>query len=140
MTRPTLRLKLDAATSECVTSHVRGPAPKPLPPAGLAVLRETWPSLFDPERPLPLALGIRDAIREALPDLSRSALNKALGWHVSRWPYLMALSADGAMRHGLDGTPLWPVTPEHRADAFKRLARRRPSRAGGPSRPRGLSP
>jgi sRNA-binding protein len=92
----------------------------------LAWLEGAYPRLFDDPVVRPLAVGLGKTItREALAaGLKRQAIAAALhGWTCSR-RYLMALVADGAARHGLDGAPVEPVSDDHRAQAAKLLEER----------------
>jgi putative DNA primase/helicase len=62
-------------------------------------------------------------VRAALQTLKRrKALDAALSRRTKSPAYLAALAADGAMRIGLDGAPVEPVTIEHQIFALDRLA------------------
>jgi sRNA-binding protein len=88
-----------------------------------------WPGrlreLFDLEAPKPLAIGTRGQIAEALG--LNDAQRRQLGWLLGRWAgrlaYLKALRRDGAMRCGLDGEPVEPVSRDHAVWARQRLDR-----------------
>jgi len=70
----------------------------------------------------PLVIGARENFRQIAPcDVSHRALRKALEAHANSRPYLEALAAEGAQRHGLDGEPVCPVSEEDRAYALHRL-------------------
>ena len=84
-----------------------------------AQLAERWPALFDEKQPVPLAIGICDALLEAMPDAAAAPLRRALGGWCKRPRYLAALDA-GADRHGLEGVQ-GTVTEEQAADAAERL-------------------
>lgn len=82
-------------------------------------LAERWPALFDAEKPVPLAIGIREALLEAMPDITAGLLRHILvGW-CSHPRYLAALTV-GADRHGLEGVQ-GTVTEEQAANALELL-------------------
>ena len=59
------------------------------------------------------------------PEAERPAFHLALGRFTRGRPYLLALSADGAVRWSDDGrTPVGPVSEEHRASASAALGGR----------------
>jgi hypothetical protein len=94
-----------------------------------ALLRDRWPELFDPDRPLPLAMEIRSRIANAL-DLAspeRRRLQTFMSGWCSRGEYLRALAADGALRFDIDGSTT-EVSPEHQHPARERFATRRAER------------
>jgi len=73
------------------------------------------------EVPLPLALGVRDQIVEALAGAAEPSLvGLALRVYTGQWAYLHALAEPGAMRHDLDGRPPELVSAEHAASAVSR--------------------
>lgn len=84
-----------------------------------AQLVERWPALFNAKKPLPLAIGINDALCAAMPDTGAALLRRALAYWCNRPRYLAALVA-GADRHGLEGVD-GKVTEEQAADAAERL-------------------
>jgi len=84
-----------------------------------AQLAERWPALFNEKKPVPLAIGISDALLEAMPDATAAQLRRALGCWCKRPRYLAALAA-GADRHGLEGVQ-GTVTEEQAADAAERF-------------------
>jgi sRNA-binding protein len=84
-----------------------------------AQLAERWPALFDEKKPVPLAIGISDALLEAMPDATAAPLRRALGGWCKCPRYLAALVA-GADRHGLEGVQ-GTVTEEQAADAAERF-------------------
>jgi sRNA-binding protein len=43
--------------------------------------------------------------------------------HTGSLAYLDALAADGAMRFGLDGQPMGPVSAEHRVGAIEAMTK-----------------
>jgi sRNA-binding protein len=64
-------------------------------------LAERWPTLFDAEKPLPLAIGIHHALLEAMPDVTATQLRRVLSAWCCRPRYHAALTA-GANRYGLE--------------------------------------
>ena len=129
-----------AAADNAVTSDTENSLPSapeqartnPLPALATeldAMLGGTWPGnlrqLMAPERPLPLAIGIRDAIAAAA-GLDQDARSR-LGIILQRWTaatcYLRALGRPGGLRHGIDGTTS-PASPEHVAGAKQRIEER----------------
>lgn len=94
--------------------------------AALEVLRQHFPDAFSTVRPL--AIGITDALNDErkagrLP-LGVSRIGMAMYAWVNKEDYLLALVAGGP-RFNLSGEPEGEVSPEHVADAAKRLERRR---------------
>ena len=90
----------------------------------------TWPATLPTEAkasldPRPLALGIGERVAALLPEAERPAFHLALGRFARGRPYLLALSADGAVRWSDDGrTPVEPVSEPHRASATAALLTR----------------
>lgn len=84
-----------------------------------AQLAERWPTLFNAQKPVPLAIGINDALLAALPDVAANHLRRVLAGWCGRPRYLAALTA-GADRHGPEGVQ-GKVTEEQAADAAERL-------------------
>jgi ProP effector len=83
-----------------------------------------WARVFSPSAPLPLAIGVREAIAEAAGD--RFAADKIgwfLRWWTSRTEYLQAI-ARGGQRYYLDGSPAGEISEEHHVDASKELEAR----------------
>jgi ProQ/FINO family len=130
------------------------PAGKPRPePAFLVEFRRlsalvppgVWPATLPTEArasldPKPLALGIGERVAALLPEAERPAFHLALGRFTRGRPYLLALSADGAMRWSDDGgRALGPVSEEHRASATAALLTRalRELKQQRPPKPRG---
>jgi len=75
--------------------------------------------LGDPIRPF--ALGLWNEIRPVLrPDVSVSALRKALATYVHARSYQMAVARPGSQRHDLNGEPVEPVSDADRLDALKK--------------------
>jgi sRNA-binding protein len=86
----------------------------------LATMKLKMPTLFDPARPVPLAVGIRPALLKAVPELSEYEIGSAMCRWVNRIEYLKALVA-GAERYDLDGVQ-GVVTPSHAQRAADILA------------------
>lgn len=84
-----------------------------------AQLAERWPDLFNATKPVPLAIGIYDALLEARPDLTARLLRRVLSNWCNRPRYLAALTA-GAERHGLAGVQ-GEVTAQQAAAAAELL-------------------
>lgn len=84
-----------------------------------AELAERWPTMFNVKKGVPLAIGIHDALLEAMPDITATQLRRVLAHWCNRPHYLAAL-APGADRHGLEGVQ-GTVTEEAAAFAAKRL-------------------
>ena len=93
-------------------------------------LRRRWPQVFaGPKAPKrPLAIGIRQAILSAAPDLDRADVWLALDDYTAGPTYLRACVA-GAARIGLDGEPDGVVTASEAAFAAKRAAQIEQARA-----------
>ena len=84
-----------------------------------AEMIERWPDVFNVKKPGPLAIGINDALLEAMPDITSVQLRRVLVRWCNRPYYLMALTA-GADRHGLDGVQ-GTVTEEQAVFAAEQL-------------------
>jgi sRNA-binding protein len=86
--------------------------------------------VFDRAKPLPLAIGTHAALAEL--GLTEPQ-HKQAGAVIARWfrtsRYLRALAAVGAMRHDIAGTPVEPVSADHRARAASQLERRATQKA-----------
>lgn len=85
----------------------------------LAELARRWPTLFDPDKPVPLAIGIFEELLEAMPGTTPEQLRRILGPWCHRPLYLRALVA-GAERHGLAGVR-GAVAEERAAEAAREL-------------------
>lgn len=84
--------------------------------AARAWLLATWPQSVGAF--LPLAVGVhKDAIAAAAGLHSPRAIRDAMRYHANSQRYREALSRPGAIRVNLDGEPVEPVSPEHRANA-----------------------
>jgi hypothetical protein len=83
--------------------------------ADLAVCRERYPALFDPDHPLPLAIGIH---KQLGPVLGVKRAKRLLEWWCGEWrPYTDAV-ARGGKRYNLDGSEAGEV-----AEAARIIAR-----------------
>jgi ProQ/FINO family len=73
----------------------------------------------------PLALGVGRTLwpQAKAAGIGRKAFNDAMGWLTRTPAYLEALVEDGAMRIGLDGAQVEPVSLEDQANALNRLAK-----------------
>jgi sRNA-binding protein len=70
----------------------------------------------------PLAIGIYDAVVAANPELDEREIKTGLAIYTGNLAYLRACIKPGAMRIGLDGREIEPVSAEHVARALERLA------------------
>ena len=87
-----------------------------------ATLPTTSRASLDPK---PVALGIGERVCALLPEAEHAAFHEAIRHFTRVRPYLLALSADGAMRWSDDGErALEPVSEEHRASATAALLSR----------------
>lgn len=86
---------------------------------------------------LPLAIGCGPDLRALAPAVgaSKTALRRAVESYVGSTRYLLALARDGSMRHAPDGTPVAPVSPEHRARAKTELTQRTAMRNRAKAKP-----
>lgn len=87
--------------------------------AVFAQMQTHAPTLFDPEAPKPLAIGIGPKLRAAL-SLSHRQAHGVLAWWTHRPAYQAALAAGGA-RYALDGTEDGAVTAAEQETAQARL-------------------
>lgn len=80
-------------------------------------LVSTYPSLFDPANPKPLAIGIREVLFKTRPGgKSKRVVRRFLARWTRRKHYQKALAA-GGHRFGLNGMPDGSTTPEQREKA-----------------------
>jgi ProQ/FINO family len=87
--------------------------------SALTWLASTYPAVFGADvKPLVIGAGRLIWPRAKAEGVGRSALNDALQRRTTAPAYLDALSADGALRFGLDGLAIEPVSPEHRECAI----------------------
>jgi hypothetical protein len=89
--------------------------------ANFAALRARFSVVFDPNRPLPLALRVHHQLRAAL-GVPRSQIIDLLEWWTTQPGYIAAIAA-GGMRRNPDGGEAGEITDEHRAHAEKQLSR-----------------
>jgi hypothetical protein len=85
----------------------------------LLYCRVTWGRVFSPWAPLPLAIGVREAIAEA----DRFATDR-IGWFLRWWchrPAYLEAIVRGGQRYHLDGSPADEISEEQRADAERRI-------------------
>lgn len=82
-----------------------------------------WLQSFPPFQSMqPLVIGVHKALRHIKPpDIKKSALCRVMRGIVRSRRYLTALSEPGAMRHDLDGKPVYPVSLEHQQIAKGKL-------------------
>lgn len=74
---------------------------------------------------IPMAVGIAKGILDTAAPEDQGEIRRAFRRMSRSGRYIKALIADGAMRHGLDGLPIEPVSDAHRAHAEKIRAERR---------------
>lgn len=86
-------------------------------------LRTKYPKVFPSNGRQPLAVGIKEQIMKANPDLDRAALDDVLRRWTKGHGYLKGIIADGSERMNLDGTVACLVSASHRAHATKKLER-----------------
>ena len=92
--------------------------------SGIRVLRETFPVLFNPMRPKPLALGISlqlaNARRAGLLNISLLVQRAAMNAWLKTPNYQRALAITPC-RYNLDGSVFGAVSDDHRQHAIDRL-------------------
>lgn len=86
--------------------------------ATLGVLRERFPAVFS--SPVPLAIGTRETLYAACPDLSKTNIRRALKKWCRKRQYQQGL-ADGVARVDIHGNPAGVVSSEEREHAKTRL-------------------
>jgi sRNA-binding protein len=89
--------------------------------ASLARLRELAPTVFDPDAPLPLAIGAHDQLTGL--GLSAEAVGGLLRWWTRRRAYHAAL-AKGGSRYNLDASVAGPISDEDQAHAGRKVSDR----------------
>lgn len=87
----------------------------------LAQLAVHYPALFRPDNPLPLAVGIHNAMHLDC-GMSKTQVRRALRAWTSTPKYLAALASAGGPRYGIDGKPCGEITEQEQASAVERLA------------------
>jgi hypothetical protein len=100
--------------------------------AGLAGLRELAPTVFDPDEPLPLAIGAHDQLTEL--GLSADEVRNLLRWWTRRREYYAAL-ARGGSRYNLDASVAGSISDEDQEHARRRASD--PHHASARKRPAG---
>jgi sRNA-binding protein len=87
----------------------------------------SWPSGAIPPvllEPMPLRIGLGEDLALLLPESEWSRLRKAIAGWVTSPTYLLAVAADEAQRHDLNGEPVGPVSEADRLGAAHRLLAR----------------
>jgi len=82
--------------------------------------QETWPKIFNPRVPFPLAIGIADKLAKALPQLSSADIQLGLGEWCNRREYHLAI-LKSRHRWNLDCVPSGPISVGTRNRAFNVL-------------------
>jgi sRNA-binding protein len=86
-------------------------------------LAAAYPATFGPDvRPLAPGVGKLIWPEAKAAGINRQSFNVAIGRRVKSPAYLRALAADGALRIGLDGAAIEPVSEEHQVNALDCLA------------------
>lgn len=111
--------------------------------AELLWIKARWPLSLGACVPLAIGSG-RTVVETAVVEGRRKKLvHMALKHHTQSLDYLRSVSAEGSMRHGLDGSVVEAVTDEHRQNAAekirqieikileKRCRMKRPSKSSG---------
>jgi sRNA-binding protein len=84
-----------------------------------------WPVFAArPVKPLKIGIGIDILVGLDGEPVSKNTIRNALQWWTGAPIYLRALGAQGAMRHGLDGEPVGPVSEHDREMAVQMLGKR----------------
>jgi hypothetical protein len=81
--------------------------------ADLALCREQFPRLFDPDHPVPLAVGIH---RELAPRVGFKRAQRLMAWWTAQPAYVAAIAA-GGNRYRLDGSIAGEITRVQRGMA-----------------------
>src|SRR4051812_7041614 len=141
MTQPRYPARTPSAPNQ--TKKTTDPARRPRPPQAPVAAREwdvahaaalrallTHPPAVLPNQVgdplLPLQIGIWDALLALLrPGAEPEALARALRAYTRSTGYFMACARKDAMRHGLDGRAVEPVSEEHRTGAVQAVQGRR---------------
>lgn len=104
---PVLAREREVAKSEAINALLTRP---------IAILPA---KVGDPVRPF--ALGLWNDIRPLLkPDVSVSALRKAMATYVHSRSYQIAMARAGSVRHDINGVPVEPVSEADRLDALRK--------------------
>jgi sRNA-binding protein len=124
--RLTLSLRAPLPRERLAALGLKPPPPPPDPRKAIfvmvATLQRRWPDSFGALRPL--KVGIDRDVRAALPELSRTAISRAMNRYTRNPAYLAALAAPGAVRVDLDGAVVEAVADEDREHAVERLRQR----------------
>lgn len=107
--------------------HQAEPA-RPTPLQRLAAVLDPLPPVFAGRWPKPLAIGLGKDLLAVAPIGTRSRLRFALKCWTRMPSYQAQLCRPGAMRHGLDGEPVEPVSEEHAQHARRKRAASRRAR------------
>lgn len=101
---------------------------------------------FDYDKPKPLAIGIRDALIEAVPQWSRTRIRTFLGRYARRAAYRRSVAEADSKRYLLDGSIACEVEESHRVaarEALEQLAEKREAdkkaQTEAASKPKGAS-
>jgi len=81
-------------------------------------LVHVYPSAFDLEHPIPLALGIHKQLTDGF---KPGCAYRLLGGYTKRRKYLQAVVAPDSYRINLDGSVAGPVSAEHARFALRQL-------------------
>jgi len=96
--------------------------------ANLALLRELAPKVFDPDTPIPLAIGANNQLIEL--GIAKQAVGGILSWWCGRPEYRAAL-ARGGNRHNIDGSIHGPISTDDQQHAADQISRARERARGG---------
>ena len=96
--------------------------------ANLALLRELAPKVFDPDTPIPLAIGANNQLIEL--GIAKQTVGGILSWWCSRPEYRAAL-ARGGNRHNIDGSIHGPISTDDQQHAADQISRARERARGG---------
>lgn len=85
-------------------------------------LHTKFPKIINMEKPVLLAIAIRQEMLKEVTDVPNRILQKWIGWYFRKSNYY-ALHEIGAMRYNLDGSEAGSVTKKDQAKRDKQLAR-----------------
>lgn len=106
----TLRLPRSSPRVRALRKQVAARQSKVAPDeAALRWLRKTYPAVFRPSAPLPLAIGVHRDIRVCMPKELHAGLRRALARLCNRPLYLEAL-VQGGPRYSLNGKVVGTIT------------------------------
>jgi len=86
---------------------------------GMTILKMSYPSLFDNESPLPIALGVKERILEEQP-VSKSAIRRAIQFYCNNISYLKSFKSN-THRYNLDGSVATKLTDEDKSYAANKI-------------------